>query len=146
NLTGPDFRFTTSRDLQIQAGMSFEQLPGTHTFLLTAWQLNNSGAAIYFPIPIEVGCRITAYAAVINKMTNATVTHQIRLYRTNTVGTQIQVGIGATTDANNPGFVTLQDNITHDVISSQYYVILNASVGNPTDDEYYFVIITYTRP
>jgi hypothetical protein len=144
----PDFKFTGSRVRWFNAGLLGQEIGGAaaHARLGDRWNLGNSTNQIVIPLYVEEEERIGEWAVRLIKTTGAGVTLRARLFKTNPSGSAAQVGTTQTTT----GTATLtlsEPGLTHDVEGgSCYYVIVDASVGNPSGDAVLSAAVLVTRP
>jgi hypothetical protein len=153
-ITTTEFKHTSALGLQINA-MSAIDPNATHTRLLGAvgaqvgWTLGASTDKIAFPIDLPIGSQITLWTAYFNKTTGAAVTLTGRIYstRTSVLGTETAESAGNSNNANNPGFILLQEAalaITM-LAGREYYLVITPSAAG-AGDVLYNAEIAYTRP
>lgn len=114
----------------------------------TGWDFGASTQPVLYPIPLNVGDRITGWKVYMNKTTNAgnTDTAQLKKYSP-TTGTYSNVGSAATNAANAPGFISLSiTGLTASLVAGDSYVIDVRSAGASSGDSTLSAEVTWDRP
>lgn len=115
------------------------------------WTTAASTNAIWAPICIPSGSRITGWSLFCNKISNGSTTITGQIYRTQVstvaAGTEAALGSGNSSAANAPGAVTLSENgLTIDMADGfEYYLVFTPTTGTASDI-LYSGQIAYTRP
>lgn len=142
----------------ILPGSMWQDPNGSHTKLLSAagaqigWTLAASASKLTMPLPVQVGQRITGYAAWVHKDTDAGGTIATRIYRmrhSNVLLTEAAMGAGDSNNANAPGVIALAESgLTIDIADGfQYYMVLTPpNYVTPSADLIYGVELAVSFP
>lgn len=143
-IDAPDFKNTTPVAVTIAAALADPngnvRVPGAGG-ATKAWQF--SGSDVTFSAAIPADATITGYAVNFVKTSNASVQLAARLYTVAANGTETSQGVGSTTNANNPGAVTITELLSVPLSAVKgFYLGTNGASGS---DIVLSVVIDYTR-
>lgn len=147
-LTAQDYKFSLNQNVAYHPASFREQGGAAHTFTGGSYQLGNSTNAIFCPLAIPAGCRITNVIGYLTKASDATNTLTLRLEKYSTAGAQTNVA-NATNAANAPGAITLDLGVLAESMGStdSYIVRFFQSDATPSGVDAIFQInVSYIRP
>lgn len=157
-ITATEFKHSTALIYHIPAS-EFDDA-GTHTRNAggtsgahNRWSCAASTNAIWAPICLPSGSRITSWVIYTNKATNSAATITGRIYKTQSqgvgIGTETALGSGNSTAADAPGAFTLTETgLSLDMTDGfEFYLVFTPSGSvTPGADTVYSAQIGYTRP
>lgn len=151
-VTAADYLTTVSQDLVIPSmAMNSSLVSGASPHFYTGvWGLGNSTAAIWAPIVMRSGDKISNVRLYVNKSSDATNTLTFSVYKLNpTTGSSSLIGSPATLSTNAPGASTMDVSGLTETINSGfgYYGHLVQSDSTPSAmDTILLCRVTYARP